>query len=82
MQQEGINPDVVTFISILKGLGSIGASEMGRQIHAEIVNRRFLEGNSVLGTALVDMYAKCGLLPRAEQVFEELPIRISGLGLD
>ena len=29
----------------------------------------------MLGTALVDMYAKCGLVAKAEQVLEELPLQ-------
>ena len=37
--------------------------------------RGLLKKNSVLGTALVDMYAKCGSLEKAREVLEELPFR-------
>jgi len=33
------------------------------------------ELDRVLGTALIDMYAKCGCIDNAMQVFEEMPIR-------
>ncbi|MCO5592863.1 hypothetical protein L7F22_046867 [Adiantum nelumboides] len=34
-----------------------------------------LKDDVVLGTALVDMYAKCGVLQKAQKVLEELPFR-------
>eukprot|EP00249_Psilotum_nudum_P020700 c27812_g4_i3 orf=2-265(+) len=39
MQQEGIEPDRVAFLSILKACGSIGAIEQGRLIHNQISQR-------------------------------------------
>ena len=45
---------------------------MGKQIHLEVRKRGLLEKNIVLGIALFDLYAKCGKLEKAQQVFEEL----------
>ena len=73
---EGISPNVVSFIGILKACGSIGALDKGKQIHDEIVARGLLDKNVVLGTALVDMFAKCGLLTKAQEVLKELPFRL------
>ena len=56
----GISPDMVTFICILKACGSTGAIEKGKQIHHVIYSKGFLEKDIMLGTALVDMYVKCG----------------------
>ena len=39
------------------------------------MSKGMLERDIVLGTALVDMYAKCGGLEKAQQVLEELPMR-------
>ena len=39
------------------------------------MNKRFLEKSVVLGNALVDMYAKCGALRKAQEVFDKLCIR-------
>ncbi|KAH7281990.1 hypothetical protein KP509_35G007000 [Ceratopteris richardii] len=75
MQHVGLTPDAVTLISLLKACGSIGASENGKRIHDEIIRRGLLENNTILGTALVDMYGKCGMLTQAHIVFWELPAR-------
>ena len=68
----GLSPDAVTFASILKACGSICATQEGMKIHADIVKRGLLENNNVLGTALLDMYAKCAMVTEACQVFDEL----------
>ncbi|KAH7292687.1 hypothetical protein KP509_29G081200 [Ceratopteris richardii] len=74
MQREGITPNTITFSCILRACGSIGDLEIGKQIHDEIINQG-LGISDMLGTALVDMYARCGALPKAHQVLEELPTR-------
>ncbi|KAI5078004.1 hypothetical protein GOP47_0007828 [Adiantum capillus-veneris] len=75
MQQRGISPDSVTFLSILRACGSLKAPDKGKQIHDEIARQGLLEKDTPLGNALVDMYAKCGSLAKAQQVLEELPSR-------
>jgi pentatricopeptide repeat protein len=75
MQHEGLSPDVVTFICVLKACGSLAAIENGRRIHDEIMQRGLVTTDVMLGTALVDMYAKCGMLVKAQQVLDELPVR-------
>jgi pentatricopeptide repeat protein len=74
MQSEGLVPDTVTFICILKACGSTGAIDLGKHIHNDLVRRGLLGRDIVLGNALVDMYAKCGLLAKAQELLEELPI--------
>ena len=68
-------PNAITFTCILKACGTCRAIDKGKEIHDEIVSRRFLESDVVLGNALVDMYCKCGMLTKAQQVLEELPMR-------
>ena len=75
MQNEGISPDPVTILCILKACSSIGAINKGKLIHDEIVNKGLLEKDVAIGTALVDMYAKCGMLTKAQELLEELPFR-------
>ncbi|KAH7289259.1 hypothetical protein KP509_31G066800 [Ceratopteris richardii] len=75
MQYEGIIPNVVTFVCMVKACGILGALDKGMQIHEEIKKKDMLGNNIVLGNALVDMYAKCGALAMAQQVLEELPLR-------
>ncbi|KAI5056070.1 hypothetical protein GOP47_0029591 [Adiantum capillus-veneris] len=75
MRKKGISPDAVTYAGILKAIGSIKALEKGESVHDEIGKQGLLKSDIVLGTALVDMYAKCGVLTKAHQVLEKLPIR-------
>ena len=75
MQNEGTCPDVITFICILKACGGIRAINKGKQIHTKIMSEGLVEKDIMLGSALVDMYAKCGVLERARKVLEELPLR-------
>ncbi|MCO5559087.1 hypothetical protein L7F22_012679 [Adiantum nelumboides] len=75
MQCEGIQPDNVTYVSILKACAVIGAADKGKKIHDEIWKQGLLKHNVVVGTALVDMYARCGALPKARSVLQKLPTR-------
>ena len=73
MQSAGITPDVVTYICIAKACGIVGSLDIGERIDADVRKQRLLEKDVVLGTALVDMYSKCGSLEKAREVFEKLP---------
>lgn len=74
MQLSGIPADEVTLASLLLACSHLGALELGKWLHAYI-RREKVQIDVVLGTALVDMYAKCGCAEIALQVFRELPCR-------
>ncbi|KAI5066526.1 hypothetical protein GOP47_0019150 [Adiantum capillus-veneris] len=75
MQHQGLTLDATTFTCVLKACGSIRASDKGAKIYDEICRRGLLRKDIILGTAVVDMYAKCGALARAQQALDELPTR-------
>ncbi|KAI5082473.1 hypothetical protein GOP47_0002216 [Adiantum capillus-veneris] len=75
MKQEGFSPDAVTFTCLLKACGSIKAIDEGEQIHEELARQGLLKSNVVLATALIDMYAKCDALEKAQQVLEKISVR-------
>ena len=75
MQFAGLVPNAVTYLCSLKACGYVGALEKGKRIHADIIQSTSLESDLVVGIALIDMYAKCGLLANAVEVFEKLPER-------
>ncbi|KAJ4967968.1 hypothetical protein NE237_014669 [Protea cynaroides] len=70
MLGEGVRPNDLTIASTLSACAKIGALEAGVRIH-EYVSRHGFRLNQTVGTALVDMYAKCGKIERASQVFNE-----------
>lgn len=71
LQQEGTKPDNVTLVSILKACASLVALEQGQRIHAHLVYRG-CEPDVLVWGSLIDMYAKCGRLKLARQVFDEM----------
>ena len=46
----------------------------GSKIHAHILKRGFLENDIYVGSALVSLYSKCGVLAKAQEVFDQLPV--------
>ncbi|KAH7286046.1 hypothetical protein KP509_33G056500 [Ceratopteris richardii] len=75
MKPRGILPDPITLASSLKACTTITALHEGSVIHAEVERLGLLEKDLYLGSALIDMYAKTGLLSRAQEVFDKLPLR-------
>lgn len=74
MQIAKVDATEVTFISILGACAETGALEIGRKIHESLKEKKYkVEG--YLGNALVDMYAKCGNLSLAWEVFNELKMK-------
>ncbi|KAH7294255.1 hypothetical protein KP509_28G062700 [Ceratopteris richardii] len=72
MQMEAAFPNVATYICTLKACGSIMASDKGREIHAKLEGLDAIKGDLVAANSLVDMYAKCGLLSKAQEVFDKV----------
>ncbi|EXC24155.1 hypothetical protein L484_015170 [Morus notabilis] len=67
-----VRPNYVTLVSVLPAISRLGALELGKWVHL-FAERNDIEINDVLGSALVDMYSKCGSIEKALQVFERLP---------
>ncbi|WOH05708.1 hypothetical protein DCAR_0625128 [Daucus carota subsp. sativus] len=65
-------PDQVTLVSVLGACAEITALQFGLSLHAYISKLGF-GTNVMVGTALIDMYSKCGNLLCSEYVFEEMP---------
>lgn len=74
MLQDGIMPNEVTFVSILRACSSIAALDHSKLVHSQIIQRGFWS-NVFLGNTLIDTYAKCGSIKDADIVFYRLPER-------
>ncbi|XP_049394022.1 putative pentatricopeptide repeat-containing protein At3g49142 [Solanum stenotomum] len=74
METCGIEPDAITFASILPACGDLSAVSLGRRIH-EFIETKGLHPNLSLENALVDMYARCGCLTEARKIFEGMKFR-------
>lgn len=65
-------PDQVTLVAVLGACVEVTALQFGLSIHSFISKQGF-GTNAMVGTALIDMYSKCGSLACSQFVFEELP---------
>lgn len=54
---------------------SIDDLTLGEEIYAEIENQGWLEKDIVIGNTVMNMYAKCGLLKKALNIFDTLQVR-------
>lgn len=72
MQRETIRPDKATFLCILDACTSCGALAKGEHVLHQFLECGF-EFDSVIGTALINLYGKCGNLDDARRTFDRLP---------
>ncbi|XP_020585836.1 pentatricopeptide repeat-containing protein At1g08070, chloroplastic-like [Phalaenopsis equestris] len=72
MMADGIPPNDATTVVALRACADLGALATGRRIHrfARVLG---FSSNPNVSTALIDMYAKCGRLKCAEEIFDRMP---------
>ncbi|KAF7819348.1 putative pentatricopeptide repeat-containing protein [Senna tora] len=68
--------DSATFASILRACASLASLSLGKQLHSFIMRSGYIS-NVFSGSALLDMYAKCGSIKDTLQMFQEMPVRNS-----
>lgn len=76
LEEEGVMANETVMVSVISSCAHLGALELGERAH-DYVLKNDLAMNVILGTAIVDMYAKCGSIEKAIRVFEELRERDS-----
>ncbi|XP_076930261.1 pentatricopeptide repeat-containing protein At3g57430, chloroplastic-like [Bidens hawaiensis] len=67
-------PNSITLMTVLPGCAALAALAKGKEIHGYAV-RHLLAYDVAVGSALTDMYAKCGCLNFARHVFDNMPVR-------
>ncbi|OVA05441.1 Pentatricopeptide repeat [Macleaya cordata] len=73
-RKEGFEPTDFMVSSVLSACAGLAGLELGRSVHGLAV-KACVDGNLYVGSALVDMYAKCGSIRDSERAFCELPER-------
>jgi pentatricopeptide repeat protein len=71
MQMQGVEPDRFTVVTLLTCCANIDALDQGEWIHQYAEGRK-MKLDAVLGTALIEMYSKCGHVDKALKVFERM----------
>lgn len=72
MVPQGLLPDNFTYPLLLRACSALRDVEQGRRIHRSIASPN---PNIYTQCALVDMFAKCGSLREAREVFDGMPAR-------
>ncbi|KAB1204476.1 hypothetical protein CJ030_MR8G028128 [Morella rubra] len=68
MQVVGIEPDEISIVSVLPACAQLGALEVGKWIHM-YSDKNGLSCKTNICNALIEMYAKCGCIDEARQLF-------------
>ncbi|KAL4202386.1 hypothetical protein AMTRI_Chr02g263480 [Amborella trichopoda] len=72
-----VEPDSVTFGIVLSVCARLGSVNQGLWLHAYL-DREKMEIDAIKGTALINMYSKCGHVEKAIRVFKEVRERDIG----
>ncbi|KAL5994470.1 hypothetical protein ACLOJK_024522 [Asimina triloba] len=65
--------DNFTASIVLKACAGLRALEQGKEVHGMVRKERGIGSDVFVGTALVEMYSKCGKMGSARRVFSEFP---------
>ncbi|XP_017975619.1 PREDICTED: pentatricopeptide repeat-containing protein At3g02330 [Theobroma cacao] len=74
MQREGIEVNQSAYASVFRSCAGLSAFRLGRQFHGHALKSNF-GLDLIVGTAILDMYAKCGSMTDAQKLFNLFPIR-------
>ncbi|CAL8991645.1 unnamed protein product [Prunus brigantina] len=71
MVASGIQPNEITMVSVFSAIATLGTLKEGRWAH-EYILENSIPLNDNLSAALIDMYAKCGSIHTALEVFYQI----------
>ncbi|RDX79179.1 Pentatricopeptide repeat-containing protein, chloroplastic, partial [Mucuna pruriens] len=74
MLVDSVRPNEYTVVSLIRACSEMGSLKLGRCIH-HFALKNGLQLRPFLGTALIDMYSKCGSLDDARRVFGMMHVR-------
>lgn len=72
MLREGVGVSQSIYASVFRSCAGLSASRLGSQLHGHALKSDF-GADTIVGTAMLDMYAKCDNLLNARKVFNLLP---------
>ncbi|XP_021294432.1 pentatricopeptide repeat-containing protein At1g28690, mitochondrial [Herrania umbratica] len=72
MQRLNFWPNISTFASVIGACSVLSAVEIGQQVQGQLMKTEYFMDIKI-GSALVDMHAKCGKIVDARRVFDYMP---------
>ncbi|MED6124852.1 hypothetical protein PIB30_062866 [Stylosanthes scabra] len=74
MESGEVVPNEATMVSVLTACANLGRIDVGTWVHSFIKSRNS-KSDVLLSTCLLTMYAKCGAMDLARDVFNEMPVK-------
>lgn len=71
MISRGLKPNTATLAILLSACAQVASLDEGKKIHDYIIENGF-SNDVYIATALVDMYAKCGQIDTAKEIFDSI----------
>ncbi|XP_027348179.1 pentatricopeptide repeat-containing protein At3g58590 [Abrus precatorius] len=71
MSGRGLMPSQATFVAVIDSCTSLRNSACGESVHGKVIRSGF-ESDVIVGTALLDFYAKCDDLSSAHKCFDQI----------
>ncbi|XP_010916602.1 pentatricopeptide repeat-containing protein At4g33990 [Elaeis guineensis] len=75
MKEHGIEPDVLTLVSLASAVAQLGDDRRDRLVHCYVMKRGWDVDDVIVGNAMVDMYAKLTKIKAAQKVFNRMPAK-------
>lgn len=72
MQRLNFRPSISTFASLIGACSVLATFEIGQQVQSQLMKTEYFT-DIRLGSALLDMYSKCGRIEDARRVFDRMP---------
>ncbi|KAK1375406.1 pentatricopeptide repeat-containing protein, mitochondrial [Heracleum sosnowskyi] len=74
MQRMDFRPNISTFASIIGACSVLSAVEVGQQVQGQLMKTKIFNDIKI-GSAILDMYSKCGRVEDARRVFDFMPVK-------
>lgn len=74
MESKGVCPDPLTLVGVLSSCAHLGALSAGKEVERKMEICGF-SSNPFLKNALINMYARCGNLEKARDIFDGMPVK-------
>ncbi|XP_074272336.1 pentatricopeptide repeat-containing protein At1g28690, mitochondrial-like [Silene latifolia] len=72
MRRLSFLPTVSTFVSLLGACSLLASAEICQQVHSHLMKTRYFIDVKI-GSAVIDMYSKCGNVNDARRIFDYMP---------
>ncbi|KAL0407999.1 UNVERIFIED_CONTAM: Pentatricopeptide repeat-containing protein, chloroplastic [Sesamum radiatum] len=72
MEREGLYPTESTLVLVLSACAQSGCMDIGQRIRDYYVKQKRIPLSVTLGNVFIDMYAKCGNIDAAGEIFDEM----------